>query len=324
MPYNSQPVVNSENKLLLIMTGFSCNNNCILCSLKDQVGIHQDKTTEEIKIILKSSIKEFSSVEFTGGDPTIRKDLYDLISYAKKIGFKKIAISTNARILSYEKYIDQLIEAGLTRITSTLYSHLARTHNAITRTPESFEQTVFAINNLIKKSDLELSVNTVLCQLNYRSLNDMGIFLKNIGVKNWGILDLIPDGIANQFYTKLAVKINDLSLSLNKLEEIIDDFNTVSFFDFASCLFNDNLRDSPRTFFFDAHMRKESFEQTGYSPKRFDITKGDIYNDVHKRRIYLCDNCDFIKNCAGFWIEYLDLYDQLDIENFIKINKFSK
>ena len=263
-----------NNQHLLIVTGFSCNNNCILCSLRPQAVIHNDKTTQEIENMLKSAAKKFSVVEFTGGEPTIRKDLCRLIRCAKKLGFKKIAISTNGRLLSYKSFLDKLIDAGLNRVTLTLYSHSELIHNSITRTPESFQQTVSGIYNLIQRSDIELSVNTVICRLNYQSLNETGMFLRKIGVKKWGLLDLIPFGNAERFYSGLAVKMKDLSSALNKLTEIINDFYSITFFDFSTCLFDDKLKKYPQADFFDAWGRADNFQQVGYNHKRFHLGKG--------------------------------------------------
>ena len=230
---------NSNQKQLIAVTGFTCNNNCVLCSLRPQALIHNNKSTQEIEVMLASAAKEgLSAVEFTGGEPTLRKDLLHLICYAKNIGFRNIAIGTNGRLLSYKVFLNNLISAGLNKITLTLFSHKELIHDSITRTPGSFKQTVTAINNIIQEPSIQLSVNTTVCQLNYALLNETGIFLYKAGVKHWGVLDLIPFGNADKLYISLVVKLDELYIALNKLENIVGYFQSVSFFDFSHCLFN--------------------------------------------------------------------------------------
>lgn len=75
MPRNKEKL--NINKSLLVLTGFSCNNNCIVCSLKDRQEFYSDRTTEEIMKDMDVGIeKGFGAVEFTGGEPTIRKRYY--------------------------------------------------------------------------------------------------------------------------------------------------------------------------------------------------------------------------------------------------------
>jgi len=310
---------NSNQKQLVVVTGFTCNNNCVLCSLRPQALIHNNKSTQEIEAMLTSAAKEdLSAAEFTGGEPTLRKDLCHLIRYAKNIGFRNIAIGTNGRLLSYKDFLNDLIDAGLNQITLTLFSHKELIHDSITRTPGSFKQTVAAINNIVQKPSIQLSVNTVACQLNYKLLDETGIFLYQAGVKHWGVLDLIPFGNADKLYMSLVVKLDELSIALNKLENIVGYFRSVSFFDFPHCLLNKKTRNHPNIIFFDAQERVHTFKQIGYRPARFSVEEKDVYSDVHKRRITICENCYYNKNCAGFWQNYLRLYGESPKVQIIK------
>lgn len=76
--------------------GYYCNIQCRFCYYLNSVEARRkDKnlTTEQAKsklrTMLKGGIKE---VEFTGGEPTIRRDLFELVSYAKELGFNNLHI----------------------------------------------------------------------------------------------------------------------------------------------------------------------------------------------------------------------------------------
>ena len=61
-------------------------------------------------------------IVFTGGEPTLRDDLPELIAHAEKNG-QITGLNTNARRLSDPDYVEQLVEAGLDHVQITVESH---------------------------------------------------------------------------------------------------------------------------------------------------------------------------------------------------------
>lgn len=302
----------------LIVVGFACNNNCVLCSFRLLAKNADDQTTEAIKEKIDQGWENgYVRVEFTGGEPTIRPDICDLIAYAKSKGFSEVAVSTNGRMFGYEDFLDKAIDAGLNRVTLTLYGSKPEIHNAIARTPGSFKQTVEALKNIVANPRVKLSVNTVVCALNYRDLINTGNFIADLGAETWGILDLIPFGNAATFYKRLAVDFKDLALVMRSLQKIIGRIEQISLFDFPTCVLGFKLINNPHVTVFDARGRVEGFKQTGYNPERFESEKG-VYTDMHKKRIDVCNQCVMKKRCAGVWKPYLDLYGINEINTRIK------
>ncbi len=296
------------------MLGFSCNNNCIMCTTKPKGKKYNDRSTKEVIKDLERGIKQgFKRVEFTGGEPTIREDILELAKRAKDLGYQDIGLSTNGRMLSYNDFAKKIIKNGIRRINFSLYGPEAKLHNAITRTPKSFQQTIQGIKNVQKLQNTNVIVNTVVSQLNYQKLTQIGKLLSSLKIKFFNILDLIPDGYAKDFYKTLVVKTNDLSFTLNNLSNILDEFNLLTFFDFPLCLFAPELRNDSRTTFITAEGRKTTAEQVGYRPMRFEKEKGNIYSDIHKERIEVCQRCRFFKECGGVWQDYLNLYGPKEV-----------
>ena len=64
----------------------------------------------------------------------------------------EVALLTNCRLFSNEKYINKLVEARPVRfkVVTTLYGHNSILHDNITKTPGSFQQQINGIRNLIK------------------------------------------------------------------------------------------------------------------------------------------------------------------------------
>ena len=302
-----------QSQIWLVMTGFSCNNNCIMCSTRPKADSFSDRPTDKIIDDLKKGrVLGYEEVDFTGGEPTIRPDILHLIEIAKELGYKKIGFNTNARMLSYEKFCRKLVENGVNRVTLTLNGHDKKLVDAIARTPGTFNQAIAGIKNISRYSHVELSANTVVSRLNYRYLKEIGQFIRNQGIRSWHLLDLIPDGNAKPLYKNLYVGAPELSGALNDLENTIQLFDSVMFFDFPLCFFSAEMRQEKRNHFITAKGRMEITKQVGYNPKRFKESEKGFY-DIHKKRIGVCEQCKFSHDCAGVWEDYLSLCGEREI-----------
>lgn len=91
-----------------------CNLNCNFC-LADQDNSKEDPTFSEIKESLYKLIKKDKSlVQLSGGEPTVRKDLVEIVRTAKEAGAKYIQLNTNGVLLGENKQlVKDLAEAGL-------------------------------------------------------------------------------------------------------------------------------------------------------------------------------------------------------------------
>jgi MoaA/NifB/PqqE/SkfB family radical SAM enzyme len=305
----------SEDKKLLIMTGFSCNNNCIFCSIRPNAKNNPDRSTEKILENLKQGIKQgYKRIEFTGGEPTIRPDIFFLIKTARDLGYKKIEISTNGRFFSSKEFCQRAVESGLGAVYFTLNSFNSRLGDAISRTPGSFEQTVSGIRNVLNYHDLNAAVNTVVTKINCRHLSKIGEYIADLGIKQWNILDLIPAGNAEKFYKNLSLKIPVLSAELNKIRKIRHKFESIGLFDFSLCLFSPRFFADKEFYFMTAKRKAQVINQVGYNPNRFRNGCGKTVEDCHKRRIEICKFCRFSDSCGGVWKNYLKLYGDEEIK----------
>lgn len=96
-----------------------CNLNCPICFANaNSTGLVYEPSLEQIRKMLENlrknrPIKSFA-FQFSGGEPTIRNDLPEMIKIAKEMGFSYIMVDTNGiKIAEDRKYIKVLHEAGL-------------------------------------------------------------------------------------------------------------------------------------------------------------------------------------------------------------------
>lgn len=96
-----------------------CNFRCKYCNPVQNYSKIPELTTKDCKKYLRAAINSgINSIHWTGGEPLIRTDLLELVSYSKKIGFKNQVITTNGFLLS--KYIRNLFNNGLSRVNLSI------------------------------------------------------------------------------------------------------------------------------------------------------------------------------------------------------------
>jgi MoaA/NifB/PqqE/SkfB family radical SAM enzyme len=117
---------------------------------------------------------EHKQLIITGGEPTLHNDLFDLINYAKSIGFEKIQLQTNGRRLNDPSYLKSLIDEGIDEFGMSLHGHTASIHDNVTKCAGSFSQTISAIENLnfLFGANPPLAVNCVILPENMNSLSN--------------------------------------------------------------------------------------------------------------------------------------------------------
>jgi radical SAM protein with 4Fe4S-binding SPASM domain len=191
---------------------FKCQNSCIHCYAG---GSH--KTAELTTFQWKEVIDRLYDVgvfilTFTGGEPTLREDLPELLSYAQNKGLVT-GLITNGRKLAEKKYAQKLEKAGLDFVQVTLESHKPKIHNLITGNTKSWKETITAIKNLIP-TKIYTTTNTTLNQHNAKEFLDTIDFIKELGVAAFGCNSLIYSGKAKD------VK-QDFALSHEELKEIL-------------------------------------------------------------------------------------------------------
>ena len=168
-----------------------CNQKCLHCYAAGQpLSDTPELTTAQWKEILaKLRAANVPQVTFTGGEPTLRADLVELVEAAQWFVTR---LNANGRLLTPE-LCRRLYEASLDSVQVTLYSHDPAIHNALVGA-EGFDDTVAGIRNAVA-AGLSVSVNTPLCSLNTDYAATVR-FVHELGVRYVTCSGLIPSGSA--------------------------------------------------------------------------------------------------------------------------------
>ena len=171
--------------------GWHCNQKCLHCYAAGQpMGETPELSTEQWKTALALLRKaNIPQVTFTGGEPTLRSDLVELVQAA---AWFVTRLNTNGRLLTPELCAG-LYEASLDSVQVTLYSAEGNIHNQLVGV-NGFSDTVQGIRHAVE-AGLIVSVNTPLCSLNTHYAETLR-FAHSLGVRYATCSGLIPSGSA--------------------------------------------------------------------------------------------------------------------------------
>lgn len=163
---------------------YSCNNRCIWCYARENVekSSKKDLTMSflDSQRVL-SFLKEIGVEEcaLVGGDPTVYRDLFSVMDYAKEIGLK-ITIVTNGRKLSNPDYFSNLLKHVFSGVSISIEGSCTEVHDSITRVKGSFKETIEGFRNL-RKADIKVSTITTISATNISDIISIAQLLFNEG-----------------------------------------------------------------------------------------------------------------------------------------------
>lgn len=188
-PFSARP--SAPYRMDLAVT-YRCNNDCSHCynaRPRDFVELPTHKWKEILDRLWEIGIPH---VVFTGGEPTLREDLAELIQYAQQKG-QITGLNTNGRRLRDRRYLDTLVEAGLDHVQITLESHDAQIHDRMVNCHGAWRQTVAGVQNALDSS-LFVMTNTTMLRHNAPWIGETLEFLASLGVPTVGLNALIYSG----------------------------------------------------------------------------------------------------------------------------------
>ena len=191
------PEMTAPHRMDLMVTAMEkdgawhCNQKCLHCYAAGQpMGETPELSNEQWMTVLDTLRKaNIPQVTYTGGEPTLRSDLVELVQEAEWFVTR---LNTNGRLLTPE-LCRQLYEASLDSVQVTLYSADPAIHNALVGA-EGFDDTVAGIRSAVA-AGLSVSVNTPLCSVNSDYVATLR-FVHSLGVRYVTCSGLIPSGSA--------------------------------------------------------------------------------------------------------------------------------
>ncbi|MFH1327629.1 MAG: tetraether lipid synthase Tes [Candidatus Bathyarchaeota archaeon] len=169
----------SHTALAIIDVTNRCNLRCPICFANAQAaGYVYEPTTDEIKKIIDNFLSNKPvkppGLQFSGGEPTLRDDLPELVEYADKAGFRHIEINTNGiRIANSIDYCKRLLDAGANAIYLQ-FDGVTRDPYMVTRGVDLLATKLKVIENCRKLDyDAVVLVPTIVKGVNDHQIGDI-------------------------------------------------------------------------------------------------------------------------------------------------------
>jgi MoaA/NifB/PqqE/SkfB family radical SAM enzyme len=199
MPFSARP--SAPYRMDLAIT-YRCNNDCAHCYNARERDFPELTTAAWKGILDKLWDLGVPHIVFTGGEATLRNDLPELIAHAEANG-QITGLNTNARRLADEKYVQQLVDAGLDHVQITVESCDAEIHDQMMRAKGAHKQTINGLKNVLA-SPLYVMTNTTMLRTNVNTIPGTLDFLADLGVPTIGLNALIYSGNGLTVGTGLA------------------------------------------------------------------------------------------------------------------------
>jgi AdoMet-dependent heme synthase len=174
----------------------ACAYACVHCRADAQHQPAPDELSSEESYRLIDRLAEFGSpiLVFTGGDPMMRRDLFDLVAYATQKGLR-CSLTPTATALPTQSRLQKAREAGIRRIALSLDAPKAQVHDDFRKVEGSWERTLRILHNA-QSVGLSAQVNTTVTRYNLDLLPEMVPFIESVQAVQWSLFFLVPTGRA--------------------------------------------------------------------------------------------------------------------------------
>jgi MoaA/NifB/PqqE/SkfB family radical SAM enzyme len=315
--------VEKQAERVHISIGAVCNNNCVFCMEEDRDGRYINNsamTPERVQWILDGH-RGAEEVCFTSGEPTTRPELPEFIAWAKGRGYRRISVMTNGRRLSHLPYAAALVKAGMNRFYISIHGHTQKLHEGLTRTPESFAQTVSGLDSIarLKRFGVELHTSTVVTDRNLPHLLDIYRFLRAHGVDQVVFNVMQPNGRADTHFEQIFPRYADIAAAFKLVCEGSGEARPMAFLvDIPLCTteaipdFNRGYVERYRHFDLASQAalpeaRREERAQEGKGRGLVLVTRKDL-DDAEREKQPSCAACRYNAVCEGVWKNYTRRY----------------
>ena len=171
---------------------YACNLKCKHCYATAGKIWKDELTTEEAKraidIFARAGV---TIIAFSGGEPLVRPDIFELTKYAADKGIY-VAIATNATLID-EKKAREMKEAGIRFVQISLDGATPETHDLFRGIEGAYDKTIQGIKNCVKEGFF-VEISTTATKHNYNEIPKIIDLCEKLGVDWFMAFNFVPTG----------------------------------------------------------------------------------------------------------------------------------
>ena len=173
----------------------SCNLNCVHCRAAAERGPYPGELATEKCFEILDQIAQVGQpiVILTGGEPLLRKDVFELAQHGTLLGLRMV-MATNGTLVTPE-IAERMKASGIKRVSVSIDGASAEEHDQFRKVPGAFDASLQSIDWL-KKEGIEFQINTTVTRHNVHQVRDILDLAVKLGAVAHHIFLLVPTGRA--------------------------------------------------------------------------------------------------------------------------------
>jgi len=194
-----------------------CNLSCTHCygsSGPERTTEGELTTTEALGVIDDLADTGVPLILFSGGEPLLRGDIWELARHARSRGLK-MALSTNGTLITREA-AREIKACGIEYAGISLDGAKAETHDRFRNSPGAFERAIGAFA-ACREAGLRCGVRVTLTKENCRELGELVDLALSLGASRFCLYWLVPAGRGSESYARLQLDRDDVVEALGLL-----------------------------------------------------------------------------------------------------------
>ena len=171
----------------------ACNLHCIHCHASSGEPGPDELTTEEGKHLLEelASVSEFRMMAFTGGEPLVRRDLFELLAYSQALGFTN-TIATNATLID-DQVAREMRRCGVAIAAVSLDGLDAATHDFVRGQAGAYDLAIEGMRAL-RRAGILLHINITAMEYNLDQVRPLMELVEELDTGILLMYQLVPVG----------------------------------------------------------------------------------------------------------------------------------
>lgn len=201
-------------RLVFWETTTGCNLECVHCRRLEvsRELSRGDMTTEQSLAFIRSLPETGNPIlVFSGGEPMMRPDIFELAEEAKRLGLMT-ALATNGTIMS-DKIAERLIEVGIRRVSVSFDGPDAETHDQF-RGAGAFVKSLAGVQTL-RRHGMSVQINTTIARHNYQKLDATYELALSLGADALHLFMLVPVGCGMELPRAIMLNPEEYEKALN-------------------------------------------------------------------------------------------------------------
>lgn len=195
-----------------------CNSKCIYCLVSEYMQDPTELSTEKIIEVI-DELNEIGtwSITLSGGEPTLRSDLFEILGHIDKY---ELATSVFSNAMNIDENVaKQLSKYKHLFMQVSLDSHSSEHHDKQRGVDGAFEKTIHGIKNLLKYN-IFVDISVVVTPININDMEKLAAFLYDLGVKSVRMAPAIIMGRAYENRGQLYLDKNQLRGLGNRISDL--------------------------------------------------------------------------------------------------------